>query len=215
MTDQFSKAKKSLDNIGYKKRLAGVADLVKNTLSIIGRDKDIVTPWRRMVIYNMFMVILFFYAILAFYQGWSFGGLALFISILLFLYKHFYNNKQEMRQSWIVYEVICGRDPSYKDGVKASKEVKSGIRKVAWLDILMIFVQKAKYVGGGFMMFLLRMFAKGIEEAWDLVNHYMLPSIAIDKLNIRDGISEMKKLKDRVPKTLAGVFGIDSSVILC
>jgi hypothetical protein len=56
---------------------------------------------------------------------------------------------------------------------------------------------------------LIRVFIAGLEEVWDLANHYLLPSVAVDKLDITEAIKEMKKLKDRVPESLVGIFGID------
>lgn len=49
----------------------------------------------------------------------------------------------------------------------------------------------------------------GIVEIWDLVNHFLLPAFAIDKLSLSDGLAGLKRLKDHVPETLGGVFGID------
>lgn len=111
--------------------------------------------------------------------------------------------------SWIVYEVLIGHDPSYQGACKASKELKLHTRKVAWLDIGMSLIEKSKFIGGGIVKVLINLFISGIEEAWDLINHYLLPSIAVDKRNIKAAIQKMKKLKNRVPESLAGVFGID------
>lgn len=44
---------------------------------------------------------------------------------------------------------------------------------------------------------------------WDLVNHYMLPAVAIDRLSLTEDVKKMKGLRNQVPETLTGVFGID------
>jgi hypothetical protein len=56
---------------------------------------------------------------------------------------------------------------------------------------------------------LVNLFLSGLNEVWDLVNHYMLPAIAIDQLTLTEGVKKMKELRDQVPETLTGVFGID------
>lgn len=210
MDYNFKKAQQSLDSLPFKDRLKAVGQLVKNTLTIVGRDQDFIKPWIRMAIYHFFMVSAFFYGLMAWqYElfGWVF--LSFMLSFFLFLYKHFYNNRQELRMSWIVYEVLIGNDPSYKDARKAWKELKSHTRKLAWMDIGMALVEKGKWFGSGFVKVLINLFISGLEEVWDLINHYLLPSVAVDRLDIKPGIQKMKKLKEQVPESLVGVFGID------
>lgn len=209
MSFDFKKASQSFDSLPYKDRLKSVWHLVKNSITIIGRDQDIVKPWIRMSIYNFVMVTAFFYAVLGWWYSLPLEGWSLFLAFLLFIYKHFYHNRQEVRLSWTVYQTIIGNDPSYKGATVASKEINPQIRRLAWLDIGMSIVEKGKLVGGGFLRFLINLFISGLEEVWDLVNHYLLPSVAVDQLDIIPGVKNMKKLKDRVPESLVGVFGID------
>jgi hypothetical protein len=210
MSFDFSKASQSFDSLPYKERIKSVLHLVKSTFTIIGKDKDIIKPWIRMAIYHSIMVTLGFgvFFLFQFDQG-GYGLLSLFLAFLLFLYKHFYDNKQEMRMSWTVYETIIGNDPSYVGATNASKKLSSQIRKIAWLDILMSFVNKSKFFGGGIVKMIIRLFIAGLEEVWDLANHYLLPSVAVDDMDITPAVKEMKKLKDRVPESLVGIFGID------
>lgn len=205
----FKKARQSLDSLPFQDRLKAVGQLVKNTFTIIGRDKDIVTPWTHMAVYHFVMVTAFFYGVMGWWYELPGEAWAIVVAILLFLYKHFYHNRQEIRMSWTVYQTIIGNDPSYKGATKESKEMKSQTRKLAWLDIGMAALKKGKFVGGGIVNMLLNLFISGIREVWDLVNHYLLPSVAVDKLDIKPGIEKMKKLKDQVPESLVGVFGID------
>lgn len=209
MAFTFNKANQSLDNLPFKDRFKAVGALVKNTFSVIGRDEDIIKPWIRMAVYNFLMVTFFFYAVLRIWVDLPLGVLAGFFAFMMFLYKHFYHNRQEVRLSWTVYETIIGNDPSYKGAKEYGKQVKSQTRKLAWLDIAMALMNKGKFVGGGFIKMLMNLIISGMQEVWDLINHYLLPSVAIDKLDIGDGVKKMKKLKDSVPESLVGVFGID------
>ncbi|WP_138430911.1 hypothetical protein [Fodinibius saliphilus] len=206
----FKKASQSFDSLPYQERLKSVLELVKSTLSIVGKDADIIKPWVRMAIYHTFMVSFFFGGLLFWqFSQYGYGILSFFLGFILFLYKHFYNNKQEMRMSWIVYETLIGNDPSFKESVAVDKKLKSQRRKIAWIDIAMAFVNKGKFAGGGIVKMLMRLFVSGMEEVWDLANHYMIPSVAVDKMDLSLAFKEMKKLKDRIPESLVGVFGID------
>ncbi|SMO81727.1 hypothetical protein [Fodinibius sediminis] len=206
----FKKAEQALDNLSFSERLKSIGNLVKHTFTIIGKDEDIIKPWIRMLIYNLIMVSGLFYAWLGWWYDLPLEGWSLFLAIALFFYKYFYYNKQEVRLSHIVYETIIGNDPSFTSAVAACKPIQSQTRKIAWIDIGMAFVGKAKQQsGGGFLMTLIRFFINGVEEVWDLINHYLLPSVAVDHLDITPAVKKMKKLKDQVPESLVGVFGID------
>lgn len=209
MSFDFTKATQSFDSLPFQNRLITVGNLAKSTLSVIGKDEDIVKPWFRMLIYNFIMVSGFFYGVMGWWFELPLEGWVFFLAIALFIYKYFYYNKQEMRMSRIVYETVIGNDPSYKGSVSACKEIQSTTRKIAWLDIAMRFIKRGKLFGGGMLMILVRLFISGLEEAWDLVNHYLLPSVAVDKMDITPAVKKMKKLKDQVPEALVGVFGID------
>lgn len=209
MNSDFKKASQSFDSLPYRDRFKAVGQLIKNTFTIIGRDKDIVKPWMRMIIYHVVMVTAFFYGVLGWWYELPGEYVGVPLAVILFIYKHFYQNKQEVRLSWIVYETIIGNDPSYNGATRDSKKIQGNIRKLAWLDIGMAIVSKGRRTGGGFLAFLINIFISGLEEVWDLVNHYLLPSVAIDRLDISSGVKKMKKLKDQVPETLVGVFGID------
>ena len=155
------------------------------------------------------MVTFFFYAVMRIWVELPLGVWAGFLAFGMFLYKHFYHNRQEVRLSWTVYETIIGNDPSYQGAKEYGKQVKSQTRKLAWLDIAMALMNKGKFVGGGFIKMIMNFIISGMQEVWDLINHYLLPSVAIDRLDIGDGVKKMKKLKDNVPESLVGVFGID------
>ncbi|MCW9706843.1 hypothetical protein [Fodinibius salsisoli] len=209
MDYNFKNIEQSLDNLPFQDRLTSVFNLFKHTFTIIGHDEDILKPWIRMLIYNSIMIISFFYGWLGWWLDLPLEGWMIFLAVVLFIYKYFYHNKQEMRMSWIVYETIIGHDPSYSGAVEACKPIQSQTRKIAWLDIAMAFMKKGKLVGSGFVMMLVRLFISGIGEVWDLINHYLLPSVAVDRLDIMPGVKKMKKLKSQVPESLVGVFGID------
>lgn len=210
MSFDFQKTAQSFDNLSFKNRMTSVFHLFKNTFVVIGRDDDILKPFYRMIIYTALMVTFFFYFVFSFWFDLPYAGLLFFFAILLFLYKYFYFNKQEIRMSWIVYKAITGHDPSYKESVTTSKDLKSQIRKMAWIDIGMAIANKSKSTGKkGFLQGIINLIISGLGEVWDLINHYLLPSVAIDKLDLKPAVEKMKKLKDQVPETLVGVFGID------
>jgi hypothetical protein len=157
------------------------------------------------------MVTAFFAGVVGSFMGAGLLATAGFgLAVLMFLYKYFFYNYKEMAQSWLVYETICGRDRSYADAKTAAKKRKSGVRKLAGLDMVMAYLMSQRGDDSkSWTGWLVNLFLAGLEEVWDLVNHYMLPAIAIDELSLTDGVQKMKELRNQVPETLTGVFGID------
>lgn len=201
---------RNLETLPFSDRLSRIGYLLKHTLTVVGRDTDIVTPWAWMIVYATVMVTAFFAGVIGmFLSTFALWGPGFGLAVLMFVYKYFFYNYREMGQSWLVYETICGRDRSYPDAKAAAKERASGVRKLAGLDMLMAYLLSKRGEGGGWGQKLINLFLSGLEEVWDLVNHYMLPAIAIDRLTLTDGVKKMKDLRDQVPETLVGVFGID------
>ena len=194
---------------GMGERLSQLAYLLKHTFTIVGRDPGIMRPWIRMAIYSIVMSSLFFLGAMFLALGNAgIGSVLLAVSVLLFVYKFFYFTRQEMRQSWLVSEALKGNKRSAAEAKARVKELAWTCRKIALIDMLVSWMV-AMARRNGKAGFLVRLIVRGLEEVWDLVNHYLLPSAAVDGYGIRDGVSRMKTLRNNVPETLAGVFGID------
>lgn len=55
-------------------------------------------------------------------------------------------------------------------------------------------------------------FISAIREAWDLMYNYIIPAVVVEKKeHWSDYVENFKKLTQKIPATLIGVFGIDFS----
>ena len=196
----------------FKDRLKDTGFLIKNSFKIIGKDDDIKTPTFHMIGLTSLIIIFIYSAILTFILG-KLVGLGVFLLIItLFIlipYRFFYNVRQKADQSWIVYNTICGKDISYEDAHKHTKLEKGNLRIIAFIDIIMSYVKNQKSRKKGITGILINLFLSFLDEVWDLLSHYMLPAIVIEQKSLKKIIPEIKSLKDNVPATLTGVFGID------
>lgn len=193
---------------GFGERLRQLGFLFKHTFTLVGRHPGIVRPLVRMCIYGIVMASVMFGALLAFGLDADGSAVALLLgAIALFIYKFFYYNRQELRQSWLTAETLQGRKRTPAEAGARVKELAWTARKLALID--MMVARLAQIARGEKAGFLVRLVAGALVEVWDLVNHYLLPAAAVDGLGIRDGVARMHKLRDSVPETLAGVFGID------
>lgn len=188
-----------------KARMTQLGFLFKHSFTIVGRNRALVMPVVRMVIYATVMVLLFFIAICLILYENSNSTWFLLAAALMFIYKFFYYNRAELTLSRMTWTAATGGTPDLRTARGEISGLRRQIRILGFLDMAGAWVASRGKKGGGLMGLLLG----GIVEIWDLVNHFLLPAFAIDKLSLSGGLDGLKRLKDHVPETLGGVFGLD------
>ncbi len=193
-------------------RLKDTGFLLKNSFKVIGKDKDIIKPTIHITILSFILITLFFGSLITFLTGRFVGTGVLVLLILIFIltpFKFFYYIRQKADQSWIVYNTITGKDISYKDAHNHTKLEKSSLRKIALIEILMKYVGSQRSKKRGIGATLINLFLSALIEIWDLLSHYMIPAVVVEQKPLKKIIPQIKSLKNNVPATLVGVFGID------
>ncbi|PQO24388.1 hypothetical protein C2I36_03070 [Rhodobacteraceae bacterium WD3A24] len=193
---------------GLQERFTQLAYLLKHTVTIVGRDADIIRPLVRMAIYAAVLVTVFFAMIWAYaVDSDGTGTLLLLLAVILFIYKFFYYNRQELAVSWLVAETAFGRDRSVTDAAAHVATLRGQARILALLDMGAAWIASRKNNNKSGL--LTNLLLSAITEGWDLVNHFLLPAFAIDNVGFRDAMGKIRAARDNVPETLMGVFGID------
>ena len=196
----------------FKDRLKDTGYLLKNSFKVIGKDKDILKPTIHMIILSIIMITISFISIFTFITGSYVGTGILLILILIFIlapFQVFYNIRQKADQSWIVYNTVVGGDISYRDAHNHTKNQKSSLRKISLIEIIMKYVGSQRSGKKGIMATLVNIFIAALAEIWDLLSHYMIPAVVVEQKPLKEIIPQMKSLRNNVPATLVGVFGID------
>lgn len=196
----------------FTDRLKDTGFLLKNSFKVVGKDTDIIKPTVHMVIFSLFLITLFFGVLLTFFTGRYVGLGVLVLLILIFIlvpFKFFYYIRQKADQSWIVYNTITGKDINYQDAHNHTKTQKSSLRKIALIEMLMKYVGSQKNRGGGIGAVLINLFLAVLAEIWDLLSHYMIPAVVVEQKPLKELVPQIKNLRNNVPATLVGVFGID------
>lgn len=194
---------------GLSERFAQLGYLLKHTATIAGRDRDILTPVLRTVVFSVILVTLFF-AMIAAYVVEANGAGTLFLLAWLGVgfYHFFYFNRQELALSWLVFETAAGRNRSFAEATEHAGRLGGQIRMLALLDMVAAWIAWRR--GNSNNTGLLTNLVLGaMTEGWDLVNHFLLPAFAVDGVGFRDGMSKLRATRENVPETLVGVFGID------
>ncbi|MCK5771232.1 hypothetical protein [Algiphilus sp.] len=209
------------EKIPLSERVGKVGYLIKHTFTVVGRDSDIVNPIARMALYGIVQSSAFLLGAMALLYAmvgegeaeglWLWGWTGVLGGLALLVYKFFYFNRQEFRLSYLVHQTVTGEDKSYGDAAGGTRELKSSMRGMALIDMLMAYVNKTSSNGEkkGLSGMLISLVLAGLNEVWDLVNHFMIPAIVVDRVRLRDCVEHMKELQRQVPETLVGVFGID------
>jgi len=196
----------------FTDRLKDTGYLLKNSFKVVGKDKDILKPTIHMIILSVILTTLFFISLLSFFTGHYVGWGIILLLILIFVltpFKFFYYIRQKADQSWIVYNTICGGDISYSDAHNHTKLQKSNLRKIAFIEILMKYAGSQRSRKGGIGAVLINLFLAALVEIWDLLSHYMIPAVVVEQRPLKEIVPQIKSLKNNVPATLVGVFGID------
>jgi hypothetical protein len=191
--------------------------LLKNTYALLGQNDALLQPLIRTIQVSLIMATLFWGSILIFFLGNKItvvGGAGILIAIVLYLWSFFYFTELKLRLSWLACSTACGTKPAFEQSQKMLDGAGGKIRLIAFIDIFF------KYIGsfrdsqeegfwGAIKSFLINLVLQGATEIWDLVSHYLIPAIAVDRLTLKAAIIEIKDLRNHVPSVLVGVFGID------
>jgi hypothetical protein len=184
--------------------------LLKNSVTVVNRNREVMYPWVAMMIYSFVTATLFFCGVAAILGGaWVLSIPWLMLSTAMWFYRFFFHSYQKTRLSWLVYETLCGRQRTFMDSRKRTAQLKGSVRKIALLTMIMSYVGSRKSKKGGVLGFLFNLLMAGLVKVLDLAKHYLLPSVAVDGLGFREAADQMKDLKERVPETLVGLFGVD------
>jgi ABC-type multidrug transport system fused ATPase/permease subunit len=198
----------------FKERLKDTGYLIRHSFTIIGKDKDIKTPMIKMGIRTTLLRTLFFISLLPVINAGSqssSGYIALSVLfwflmvVVLIPVRFFYDVRQKAHLCWIVYNTLCGKDISYRDAVKHNRQQKGKLKMLALGEFAEKYASTFKKDSG----FLINLFLGFLSEVWDLLSHFMLPSVVIEQKKLKEIAPDLKSLKKNVPATLTGVFGLD------
>jgi len=193
-----------------KQKIKDTIFLLKHSFVLLGKNKEIKKPIIYMIFLSIFIISLIFGAVLNFIEKhMGLGMIFLFLSFILIFFAFFYNTRQKANLCWLVYAILRGKTATYKEANRRTKKLKAQLRFIAFVNILMTYVGGCRSGKRGIGGFLMNLFLRGIIEIWDLVSHYILPATVIEQKHFKELLPKLKALRNNVPATLMGVFGID------
>ncbi|MDO9535472.1 MAG: hypothetical protein Q7J85_09105 [Bacillota bacterium] len=196
----------------FTSRIKDTSFLLQNTFKVVGTNKDIIKPTMRMAVLSIILTTLLFISLLSFFTGRSVGwGVLLLLGLIFVLtpMKFFYYIRQKANQSWLTYNTITGSSIGYRDAHRHTKKQKSSLRQLTFIEIIAKYVGSQRGSKSGVGSILTNLFLSAFVEIWDLLSHYMLPAVVVEQKPLRQLVPQIKSLRNNVPATLVGVFGID------
>jgi len=185
--------------------------ITKDAFGLLGKDKDLLTPLVVALIINLALFVL---ALLFFFITLPNAGVAFYVIGLIFLLlTTFVTTFFGAALTWMIYEVYNKKDTHLGRGMKIAFK---NFLDIIWYTIvtflisLLVGMLRSKDNNQNFIAVILKnVFAGIIEKAWDILRHFILPSMILSSNNFGQAFKEIPKLKNHLPETLVGGFAFD------
>jgi len=195
--------------------------LIKNSMSLTLKNKAIFAPTLRQIIIGLAVYVLMLFGLVAafFTTGvlqFTFISFILFGFVFFLLIFPFIKFYYRAAQCWIVYKTFVGEKPDLSAGLNRARKNMGDIFGLTIADIILTHLanqlkhgSRGRGIGGIIIGAIMYMIGKIVEEAWDLIGNYLIPASIIPEQNLVESLKEIPKLKENIPGSLVGVFGID------
>ncbi len=207
--------------MGFFDFLHDTIGLTKNTFTIVGKNPEILKPtFAQIKIGLLFLFLLVASALTAFLFDGAIQGAAVIVFFVFLLLAFplfpFIRMYYKAAQSWIVYNAFTGKQATYQDGLRRASQNKGDIITLAIFDILANALA-GRLKGGtgkgglvwGIVNVIMWIIGRVVEEAWDLVGHFLLPASIIQEKKVTEVLPELKNIRKNATGALAGVLGFD------
>ena len=192
--------------------LKGILYLLKYSFTLIGKNTGIVRPTVYLAVLSFLMISLLFGALACFFSGSNImaGVIALVILIVILVpLRFFIRTYLKAIQSWMSYLTITGHDITYSVARSHIKQRTGSLLFIGFVDMMVAKLKNQESESKGITGIITQLLLSGLAEVWDLLNHYMIPAVVIEGKPLKESLPNIKAVRDNVPATLAGVFGID------
>lgn len=185
--------------------------LFKNSLTIIGKDQDLLTP---IFFIALVQASIWFLAGLSAYFFFIQSNLNYtFYSFVTFLVliplSFFLTVRYQAALAWMTVEVLQGKDTNLDRGVARLEGQTVSLMLVAFIRFLFRSASAQGNKNNALVSFLISLFFAVLKGLWDVAENFMLPVMVVERLSFSKSIDKLKLLKQNWPAALAGVLGME------
>jgi len=170
--------------------------------------KDLIVS-RLLFTFFCHLLTLFAFSSLLYHYHTGLGWLGI-LSLLFFFYPYsfLYHINKRACQTWIAYGKITNHPATLEEAKKITIAQKWPLRLFAVVELALARAENSESDGGIFQ-FIVAAALAALSGLYDIAESYLLPAIMIEKLHVSEAAEKLRQLKQNVPTTLAGVFGLD------
>ncbi|MFT4308104.1 MAG: hypothetical protein ACMXYM_01930 [Candidatus Woesearchaeota archaeon] len=191
--------------------------LVKTTLTVFGADADVKKPIIGMIVLDVILVWLvlggFTLALFAGIGGVGSIGipiLLIFLGIMIYPFRVFYDAFQRAKVSALGYDVARGEDATIPKAKERIRPIRGTLFMLGLIDMIVNMMKSRSRGGGGIVGIIVTILVAVLAEVWDLISNFLLPAVVIEQKGPKHVVSELKELKRNIPAALVGVLGFDA-----
>jgi hypothetical protein len=192
--------------------LKNTVQLLKSSFTLIGEKSGIKKPMVRLALLSVLMSTLFIVALGCFFSGKAimlgFICMAILLVVLVPL-RFFARTYLKAVMSRITYQSSIGEPVIYGDAARHTRRRTSGLMFLSFVDLFVSYATKQRENQQGITGLITSLLMSALAEVWDLLNNYMIPAVVIEGKPLKECVTDIKALRNNVPATLVGVFGID------
>jgi len=188
----------------------GMENLFISSFRLLGGD-EIKSLILSRFIFTISCHLLFLFSIFSITYGYHRGlGILLFILLLLIAYPYsfLFHIKKRACQTWVAYGKITNRPCSVAEAKAVATTRKWPLRLFAIVELTLARAQNSEN-SGGILQSLVAVALSALDGLYDIAESYLLPAIMIEGIPVTEAADKLRQLKQNVPTTLAGVFGLD------
>jgi len=137
--------------------------------------------------------------------GWL---LFFFLIFCVYPYSFFFHVNKRAGQTWAAYGKITNRPTTDAEINKVISSQKWPLRMFALVELALAKANNTEQ-SQGIMSLLVASALAALEGLFDVAESYLLPALIIERIPLTAAADKLKQLKQNIPTTLAGAFGLD------
>jgi hypothetical protein len=196
----------------FQETLKSSLYLLKYSFTIIGKNTGIIRPTVYLALLSLLMTSLLFGALVCFFSGTNIAtGVILLVVLFVILVplRFFIRTFLKAIQSWMSYRTITGHPITYPEARRHTMTRTRGLLLIGFVDMIVAKMTRTDSDKRGIIGMITGLFLSALSEVWDLLNHYMIPAVVVEGKPLMQSLPDIKAIRENVPATLMGVFGVD------
>lgn len=209
---QITLEKHTANKRSFQETLKSALYLLKYSFVIIGKNTGIVRPTVYLAVLSLLMTSLLFGALACFFSASNIAAGVVALAVLLVILvplRFFIRTFLKAIQSWMSYRTITGQPITYPEARRHVKQRTRGLLFIGFVDMMVAKMTSQRSDKQGITSIISGVLLSALSEVWDLLNHYMIPAVVVEGKPLMQSLPEIKSIRDNVPATLMGVFGVD------